>query len=148
MPTGGKLIAAITFAALAYFISDLIKPLLVDTEGSRVGMLSPINALVGMAMGWTIMGNGAGKTYRQAFGYGVTTLAATFFWCLFVWAGYKMLLRSIAQRYDGPVHAVQGMAELFLDYAKLVAVNEVLIPALVGALFMAWLTEFFARRWS
>ncbi len=27
MPTGGKLIAALAFAALAYFISDLIKPL-------------------------------------------------------------------------------------------------------------------------
>ncbi len=148
MPTGGKLIAAIAFAALAYFISDLIKPLLVDTEGTRVGMLSPINALVGAAMGWTVMGNGAGKTYRQAFGFGLTTLAAIVFWCLLVWAGYKMLLRSIAQRYDGPVHALQGMAELFLDYGRMVAVSEVVIPAIIGALFMAWLTEFFARRWS
>ena len=148
MPTGGKLIALIAFAALAYFISDLIKPLLVDTEGTRVGMLSPINALVGAAMGWTIMGKGAGKTYRQAFGYGLTTLAATVFWCLIVWSGYKMLVRSVAQRYDGPVHALQGMAELFLDYGKMAAVNEVIIPAIVGAIFMAWLTEFFARRWS
>ena len=148
MPTGGKLIAALAFAALAYFISDLIKPLLVDTEGTRVGMLSPVNALIGMAMGWTVMGKGAGKTYRQAFGYGLTTLAATAFWCLLAWAGYKMLMRSIAQRYDGPIHALQGMAEQFLDYAKLIAVNEVLIPAAIGALFMAWLTEFFARRWS
>ena len=148
MPTGGKLIAAVTFAALAYFISDLIKPLLVDTEGTRVGMLSPINALVGAAMGWTIMGKGAGNTFRQAFGYGLTTLAATIFWCLIVWSGYKMLGRSIAQRYDGPIHALQGMAELFLDYGRLIATQEVMIPAIIGALFMAWLTEFFARRWS
>ena len=99
-------------------------------------------------MGWTIMGRGAGKTYRQAFGFGLTTLAATVFWCLVVWSGYKMILRSIAQRYDGPTHALQAMAELFLEYAKLAAVDEVIIPAIVGALFMAWLTEFFARRWS
>ena len=148
MPTAGKLIGAIAFAALAYFISDLIKPLLVDSEGSRVGWFSPVNALVGLAMGWTIMGRGAGKTYRQAFGFGLTTLAATVFWCLVVWSGYKMRLRSIAQRYDGPTHALQAMAELFLEYAKLAAVDEVIIPAIVGALFMAWLTEFFARRWS
>ena len=148
MPTAGKLIGAIAFAALAYFISDLIKPLLVDSEGSRVGWFSPVNALVGLAMGWTIMGRGAGKTYRQAFGFGLTTLAATVFWCLVVWSGYKMILRSIAQRYDGPTHALQAMAELFLEYAKLAAVDEVIIPAIVGALFMAWLTEFFARRWS
>ena len=148
MPTGGKIIAALTFAALAYFISDLIKPLLIDTEGTRVGLLSPINALVGFVMGWKVMGKGAGRTYRQAFGYGLTTLAATAFWCLMVWAGYKMLVRSMALRYDGPIHALQGMAETFLEFGNLVAVNEVLVPAVVGALFMAWITEYFARRWS
>ena len=148
MPTGGKIIAALTFAALAYFISDLIKPLLIDIEGTRVGMLSPVNALVGFVMGWKVMGKGAGRTYRQAFGYGLTTLAAIAFWCLVVWAGWKMLMRSIAMRYDGPVHALQGMAEMFLEFGRLVAVNEVLVPAVIGALFMAWVTEYFARRWS
>lgn len=148
MPTAGKLIGAIAFAALAYFISDLIKPLLIDTEGTRVGLLSTVNAFVGLLMGWSIMGRGAGVTYRQAFGYGLTTLAATTFWCLVVWSGYKMLSRSVAMRYDGPMEALQQMAQLFLDYALLVSVREVVIPAVVGALFVAWLTEFFARRWS
>lgn len=148
MLTGGKFVAAITFGMLAYFVSDLIKPLLIDTEGTRVGLLSPINGLIGFVMGWKVMGRGAGHTYRQAFGYGLTTLAATAFWCLLVWAGYKMLMRSIAKRYDGPVHALQSMAEMFLDFAYRVAANEVIIPAVIGALFMAWVTEFFARRWS
>lgn len=148
MPTGGKLIGAIVFGALAYFISDLIKPLLLETEGTRLGWFSPVNALVGVAMGWRIMGKGAGETYRQSFGYGLTTLAAIVFWSLFVWSGYKMIVRSMAQRYDGAMHAIKGMAELFLDYARLAAAVEVIIPAVIGALFMAWLTEFFARRWS
>lgn len=148
MPTAAKLIGAITFAALAYFISDLLKPLLIDSEGTRVGLLSPVNALIGLVMGWTIMGKGAGTTYRQSFGFGLTTLAATVFWCLIAWSGYKMILRSMAKRYDGATHALQGMAQLFLDFAKLAAVSEVILPAIVGALFMAWLTEFFARRWS
>ena len=146
MPTAGKLIGAIVFAALAYFITDLIKPLL--PEGSRVGWFSPANALVGLAMGWTIMGRCAGKTYRQSFGFGLTTLAATVFWCLVVWSGYEMLRRSMRMYYDGPVEALQEMAQLMIDYAKLAAVNEVIIPAIVGALFVSWLTEFFARRWS
>ncbi len=54
----------------------------------------------------------------------------------------------MAMRYDGTVHALQGMAQLFLDFGKLAAVQEVILPAVVGAIFMAWLTEFFARRWS
>ncbi len=146
MPTGGKLIAALTFAALAYFVSDLIKPLL--PEGTNVSRLSEINALVGLAMGWTVMGNGAGKTYRQSLGYGFTTLAATVFWSLLIWSGYEMLQRSVKLYYDGPVEALQEMAALYVEYARTAAVQEVMIPALIGALFVSWLTEYFARRWS
>ena len=146
MPTGAKLIGALTFAALAYFLSDLIKPLL--PEGTNVSRLSEINALVGLMMGWTVMGKGAGHTYRQSLGYGLTTLAATVFWSLLIWSGHEMLQRSIKMYYDGPVEALQEMAQLYVDYARLAAVQEVLLPALVGAIFVSWLTEYFARRWS
>lgn len=146
MPTGGKLIAALTFAALAYFISDLIKPLL--PEGTQVGLLSEINALVGLIMGWTVMGKGAGKTYRQSLGYGFTTLAACAFWSLLIWSGYEMLKRSLRLYYDGPIEALQEMAELYVGYARLAADQTVLITAVVGAVFVSWLTEYFARRWS
>ena len=146
MPTGGKLIAAIAFAALAYWITDLVKPLL--PEGSRVGLFSPVNAFFGLLMGWRIMGKGAGKTYRQSFGYGLTTLAATAFWSILFWSAYEMIKRSTRLYYDGPTEALQEMAQLFLDYGKLAAVSQVIWPAILGALFMSWLTEFFARRWS
>lgn len=144
MPTGAKLVGALAFAALAYFISDLIKPLL--PEGTQLGRFSPLNALIGAAMGWKIMGKGAGESYQRTFGYGLTTLAATAFWCLLVWAGYEMLQNSLRMRYDGPVEALQEMAQLFVDYAKLAAVSQVVWPAIIGALFAAWLTHFFVTR--
>ena len=146
MPTGAKLIGALTFMALAYFISDLIKPLL--PEGTNVSRLSEINAAVGFVMGWTVMGNGAGVTYRQSFGYGFTTLAATVFWCLLIWSGHEMLQRSVKMYYDGPVEALQEMGVLYVEYARTAAVQEVLLAAAFGALFVSWLTEYFARRWS
>ncbi|MDJ0639219.1 MAG: TrgA family protein [Paracoccaceae bacterium] len=146
MPTGAKLIGALAFAALAYFISDLIKPLL--PEGTNVGSLSQVNAFVGAIMGWKVMGKGAGVTYRQSFGYGFTTMAAIIFWCLLVWSGHEMLKRSIRLYYDGPSEALQEMATLYVDYAKLAAVQEVIIPAAVGVIFVSWLTEYFARRWT
>lgn len=143
MPTGAKLIGALAFAALAYFLSDLIKPLL--PEGSRLGLFSPLNAFIGALMGWSIMGKGAGNNYRQTFGFGLTTLFATVFWCLLLWAGYEMLKRSLRLYYDGPIEALQEMAELFVGYAQLAAVNEVIWPAVIGALFAAWLTHFFVK---
>lgn len=146
MPTGGKLIGAILFAMLAYFITDLIKPLL--PEGTKIGLFSPINAVIGLVMGWRVMGRGAGESYRRSFGYGFTTLAAIIFWSLITWSGYEMIRRSMRLYYDGPVEALQEMAALAVEYARLAAVQEVLIPAVVGTIFVSWLTEFFARRWS
>lgn len=148
MPTGGKLIAAICFGALAYFITDLVKPLL--PEGTQVGWFSPINALIGMAMGWTIMGKGAGVSLRQSLGYGLTTLAATAFWCLVFWSGYEMLQTSMrkGQGYNGPVEALQDMAQMAIDNAVMAGAQEVIWPAIIGAIFMSWLTDFFARRWT
>ena len=148
MPTGAKLIGAICFAALAYFLSDLTKPLLFDTEGTRVGMLSPVNAFIGWLMGWTIMGKGAGHTYRQSLGYAFTTLTATVFWCLLIWSGHKMLGNSVNLRYDGPMEALQQMGAMFFEYLALIWDKSVLIPALVGTVFVAWLSEYFARRWT
>ena len=148
MPTGAKLIGGLAFAALAYFLSDLIKPLLADTEGTRVGWLSPVNAFIGWLMGWTILGKGAGVNYVQSMGYGFTTTAAIAFWALLFWSGHKMLGRSVQLRYDGPMEALQQMGALFFEYARLIAVQEILIPAAIGTIFVAWLTEFFARRWS
>jgi len=148
MPTGGKLIGAIAFAALAFFISDLLKPILEPTQGTRVGSLSPVNAIIGLLMGWTLIGKWAGNTYRQSFGFGLTTLAATVFWCALFWAGHKMLGQSVDLRYDGPTDALSDMGKMFVEHLKLFSIQAVLVPAIVGALFMSWLTEFFARRWS
>lgn len=148
MPTGGKLIGAIAFAALAYFISDLLKPLLEPTEGTRVGALSWVNAIFGLLMGWTLIGKWVGKTYLQSVGFGLTTLAATVFWCALFWAGHKMLGHSVDLRYDGPTEALSDMGKMFVEHLRLIGNQAILIPALVGAVFFSWLTEFFGRRWS
>ena len=146
MPTGGKLVGAIVFAMLAYWLSDLVKPLL--PENKSAGLLSEVNAIIGLVMGWKIMGKGAGVSYRQTFGYGLTTIAATVFWCLVTWAGYEMLRQAIRKYYDGPMEAIKDMTQIFLKYGQMIAVQDIIWPAIVGALFLAWVTDFFARRWS
>ena len=146
MPTASKLVAAIAFAALAWFISDLVKPLL--PEGTQFDLLSPINALFGLIMGWRIMGRNAGNGLVASSGYGLTTLVATVFWCLLAWAGYEMVIRSTRLRYDGPVQALQDMVTLMIEYGQLASTNTVLAAALAGSLFCAWLSELAARRWT
>ncbi|MCU0856746.1 MAG: TrgA family protein [Rhodobacteraceae bacterium] len=147
MPTAGKLIGAILFAALAYFVSDLVKPLL--PEGTQVGLMSPINAFFGLVMGWRIMGRGAGNGYVSAMGYGLTTMVATVFWCLLLWGGYEMTRRAMRLYYDGPVEALQEMTILMADYARTAVTDPTVVgAAIAGSLFAAAVTEFFARRWA
>ena len=65
-----------------------------------------------------------------------------------IWSGYEMLKRSMRLYYDGPTEALKEMAELYVEYARLAAVQEIIIPAVIGAIFVSWLTEYFARRWT
>jgi hypothetical protein len=146
MPTAPKLVAALLFGALAFFVSDLIKPLL--EEGTQMSWFSLVNPIVGALMGWRISGARAGYSIRASLGYGITTVAATVFWCLFIWAGYLMVEASMRLRYDGPMEALQDMGAMMIEFAQTMATPTVLGSLLVGALFFGWLTEQVARRYS
>jgi hypothetical protein len=146
MPTAPKLIAALLFGALAFFVSDLIKPLL--PEGTQFGLFSLVNPLVGALMGWRISGARAGYSMQASLGYGLTTVAATVFWCLFIWAGYLMVVASTRLRYDGPMEALQDMGSMMIEFAQTMATGPVLGSLVVGALFFGWLTEQVARRYT
>jgi hypothetical protein len=145
MPTASKLVAALLFAALAWFASDLVRPLL--PEGTQDGMFAPLNAAVGFVMGWTIMGARAGQTMTMSLGYGLTTAAITVFWCLLIWSGYVMVEASMKLRYNGPMHALQSMGAMMIDYAQMMATRAVVGSLVVGALVFGWLTEQVARRY-
>ena len=147
MPTAAKLIGAVLFAALAYYVSELVKELL-PLEGAGATLLSPVNAFFGAAMGWRIMGRHAGQGFLPALGFGLTTIFAITFWALLIWSAYEMVIRAVRGRYDGPVEALLAMSDLMLEYAFLIVAPTVVGTAVVGSLVAAMVTEFFSRRWS
>ncbi len=146
MLTFPKVIAALFFAALGYFSGDLIKPLL--PEGTRVGLLNVTLAAIGFVSGWRMSGGRAGFGTRSGFGYGLTSAGLIAFWGIFFFAGQKMLQFSIDKRFKGPMDALKSMVEFMLEFAALIAVPSVIIPAVVGGLFGGWLTEWVAKRWD
>ncbi len=145
MPTMPRAVAALYFAALAWFIGDLVKPLL--PEGTRVGLLNETLAVFGMLAGWRLSGGRAGLSLRAGFGYGLTTVAVTAFWGIFAFSGYKMLQYSLDRRFSGPIEALQAMAKFGMEYGVLIATPEIVGSAIVGGLFGGWLVEWAARRW-
>ncbi|NRB00739.1 MAG: TrgA family protein [Rhodobacteraceae bacterium] len=146
MPTAAKIVGAVLFAALAYFVTDLMKPTL--PEGTQVGLFSPINAFFGFIMGWRLIGARAGNGLYAAFGSGLTAAAATFFWCLLFWGGHQMLDKSIKLRYSDPTEALTDMASMMMEDAVTVSNLETLGALIVGSFLVAWLTEGASRRWA
>ncbi len=147
MPTAGKLIGAILFAALSYYVSEQIKVLL-PGEGAGATWFSPVNALIGMVMGWQVMGSNAGQGFVPATGFGLTTVFAITFWSLLIWSGYEMIKYAVRGRYDGPVDALVAMSDIMLDYAALIVVPAIIGTMVIGSFICAMVTEFFSRRWS
>ena len=147
MPTAAKLIAAILFAALAYYVSEQVK-LVLPSEGAGATMLSPTNALFGAIMGWRVMGSNAGQGFVPATGFGLTTVFAATFWCILIWSAYEMIKRAMRGRFDGPIEALLGMSDLMLDYAALIVTPAVVGSAVIGSFICAMVVEFFSHRWS
>lgn len=147
MPTAAKLFAAFGFALVAFFASEVYKPLL--PEGTQMGLLSPINTAIGAFAGWTVMGRLAGKGRYAAVGSSIRTVAVILFYVLLLWAGVEMLDRSTTLYYEGPTEALAAMMELVADYFMLMLSGpEVPIVLFGGGVLAAFLSDWAAERWA
>lgn len=146
MPTMGRLVGAILFGALAWYVTLLIMPLF--PEGTNLGWFQEVNTAIGLFAGWTIAGPRAGTGYVACFSYGLTTLVAMVVMALFFNSFVVMIERSLRKRYKGPGEAVTDVFALFMDHAALMATGAILTTLLIGGLVAGLVTEFFGKRFS
>lgn len=147
MPTAARLCAAIGFALMAFFASEIYKPLL--PEGTQVGLLSLVNAGIGFLSGWLVMGRLAGKGYYTAAGSGLRTVFVILFYVLFTWSLVEMLIRSFRKIYKGPMDALKAMTELAFDYAALLGQDpQVAIVLIAGSVLAAFFSEWASREFN
>ncbi|MBT8408865.1 MAG: TrgA family protein [Alphaproteobacteria bacterium] len=145
MPTAAKLIAAISFMILAWLISEQLKEVL--PEGSALDLFAPINALVGLVMGWRIAGTRAGDGVTAAIGNGLTTVCSAFFWGILIWSAYDMFRRSVRGRYGSPMDAIADLFNQMVDYGALVVDPAVVATAVFGSVVCALIVEIANRKW-
>lgn len=144
MPTFAKLTGAILFAALAWYVSEMVKARLPDTLSG--GRIAEVNAAFGGLLGWRILGRHGGGGFADGIGLGLTTGAATVILCLFTWAGYEMITRSMDLFYDGPMEALTAMMELVLEFGLLLNHTEIIATLLAGSVAAGILVQPLARR--
>lgn len=138
MPAAARLLAAILPAACAWIGSGVIcAPAL--PGGSNPTWFAPM-------VGWRMIGANAVGGMRTALGHGIegalTPLIA-------VHAAWKMLLRSMALRHDGPIAAVTATPVIALDdLARLADTPGADAAPTLGGVMAGVLSELTERVWK
>lgn len=146
MPTAAKLVAAVAFAIVGWIAANAYVPVLgADYDA---GPFRELVALIGLVVGWRVMGPDAGQGYRHSMGSGLKTAVVLVFFALLLFSLREMVLQSMKMRYDGPTDAVLDVFSLMLERAREMMTAEVLGVLLIGGIIGGILTEKASKRWS
>ncbi len=146
MPTAGRLFGAIVFGATGGGAAYVGIPTL--PEEVVPGYLLPFSAVVGVWLGWSLMGAKAGQRWAVAVTQGIATVVMMTVTVIFGVAFWDMIERSMRLRYDGPGEAVLDTANLMWFYAQFLAVAPVIGVLVLGATLGASLVNIAGRIWK
>lgn len=145
MPTTAKLVAAAIFAAIGWLAANAHVPAM--GEGADVGRMREISAVIGLIVGWRVMGNLVGQSYADAVGSGLRSVATFAFFALLIFASSLMIGQSTKMIYDGPMDAFLSVFKIMGEEGRKMLTPGVLGVLGVGAVLGGILTEWTARRW-
>jgi hypothetical protein len=145
MPNAARLVAAACLALLAFILSGLIMPLM--PEGTGFGYFTHVNVVLGVLVGWIVMGKRAGRGTTPGINNGLTGVATLLFWGLFVQGTYEMVRQAMRNRFDGPFEAILAIFEIAADYGIILITPTIIATVLVGGVLSGLATEFAWRRW-
>lgn len=146
MPTAARLVAAICLAVVAVIISRMVMPLM--PESTDFGYFIPVNIVLGLGVGWFVMGKRAGRGTTAAINNGLTGMFVLMLWGVAVQAINEMIRLAMRNRYDGPFEAIVAVFQIGAEYAWLIATAPIGIALLISAVTSGLLTEFASRRWG
>ena len=145
MPTTAKLVAAAFFAVIGWLAANAHIPAL--GENAAIGYFREISALIGLVVGWSVMGSLVGQGYADAVGSGLRTSVTLAFFALLIFSTVLMFRETTRMSYDGPMEAVLGVFELMLEHGRKMLTPGGLGVLVVGGALGGVLTEWAARRW-
>lgn len=146
MPTGAKLMAAISFAVVGWVLANFYAVNMPDATAA--GPIREVAALVGAITGWKVMGPSAGKGYVEAAGAGIKTSVVLAVAALFLLALGEMLDNSVKMRYDGALDAILDVFQTMARRSDALLSTGVFGTILLGGIVGGLLTENAGRRWK
>lgn len=145
MPTAAKLVAALSFAFLAFVVCTVIEGLL--PEAQRIGQLYPVSMAMGAICGWMVSGAAPRGTMVEAAATGLRTATITTLCALFAFALGTMLQVAMRGLYRGPMDAFLDIFNEFIDFGAMILNVPTLGTIALGGLVAGMVTESAGRRW-
>ena len=145
MPTGARLMAAISLAVLAFVLSGMVVPLM--PESTDFGYFLPLNVVLGLIVGWRVMGRRAGRGIVAAINNGFAGVFVLMLWAIFLQAANEMVRLALRNRYDGPFEAIGAIIRIGLKDGAVLLAPHIIATLLIGGVLAGLATEFAWRRW-
>lgn len=142
MPTAAKAVSAVLLAVVSWFAADAVRPLL--PEQTQFGWFNEVAVLIGLLVGWRVMGNRVQGGFVEAFSAGLTGAAALVFWNLFVQSFNEMLGNALDRKYDGPFEGLIAVFYIAVDYAQYLLDPTVAGIIVIGSSLSALVANRFA----
>lgn len=146
MPTAARLMAALCLAVVGYVLTQQVIALM--PERTNFGYFMQTNVILGLILGWVVMGRRAGRGKTSAINNGLTGVVVLIFWGLGVQATYEMFRRAMGNRYDGPLEALTAIFQLGAEFGALMVTPTIGVTVVIAAVISGALTEFVGNRWK
>ena len=145
MPTAARLMAALCLAVVAYVISEMVKPLM--PESTDFGYFVPLNIVLGILVGWIVMGGRAGRGTTSAINNGLTGIFVLMLWAVGIQAANEMVRLAMRNRYDGPFEAIIDTFQIGAEFVMIIATVPIGVTLVIAAVLSGLVTEFAGNRW-
>ena len=139
MPDSAKLFGAICLCALAYILSEMVKPHFL--EDYDFGYFNYVNMALGLFVGWKILGKQAGFGLMPAINNGLTSIISLLFLALLVQSINEMLRLAMRSRYDGAFDALVALIPIGIDLTVLVSTIPFWATAVAGGILSGLVVE-------
>lgn len=145
MPTAAKLVAALSFAFLAWVVCIVVEGLL--PEAQRIGRLYSVSIIAGALGGWFVSGAAPRASMVEAAATGLRTATMVTISALFAFALGTMLDVAMRGLYRGPMDAFLDIFNEFVDFGAMILNAPTLATIAIGGILAGMLTESAGRRW-
>lgn len=145
MPTAAKLVAAVSFAVLAWVSCIVLESVL--PAGTRIGYAYEVSMVCAALIGWFVSGAAKRSSYAEAAATGLRTTTTTVVAALLVLATVTMWNNATRGRYRGPMDATLDIFSKFVDFGALLLPWAMLGTLFFGGMIAGMATEWAGRRW-